>query len=507
MEPSLLDISDNAALLDLQHVIGSPRTLLMRPVQIQRPSKASGEPLTLSLHKLFILQADRGVSEVLLQGIKEPSGFEGHNNPNTIHLPLESYVRSRSSKYAEVDDLDDFIVQDGEAVLHTYPGLHEERDEQRYREQDRPASQVASTINLQEVCEPINRDPSTSELSQKRVQLDDYIQTIRPKLERSVSIEPGMQLLSDLSSPLLLVVDVEASSAMIAALAESISTNGQALSLLYRMPVSAGSNSALELYQSLVSDWLSHLPREVPDRIRVNKERLARNVAADLALAGIAAGPSVHELETHVVRERIYPDSAPPATVTLAPSLDLDMASTAVRSQPLSSLPFVAEEHPVCVRLRAYTTISRNAVTTAIPASVLDMLAHLPSDAEIDPLTYDWRATKADITAEHDQSAETADPRVHRRAEKLAQAKRRRAQLQTEAAEELVRQRAPPAIGSSRMVLPTREVQSSQVAPPESPMLSDLGPMTQPERGIFGTRIGGPAAGRKDKGKRREAGF
>jgi hypothetical protein len=508
VEPSLLDISDPAVLLGVQDVMGRPLTLLMRPVQIQRPSKASDEPLTLSLYKLFILQADRGVSEVLLQGIMELSGCEGHDNPNTILLPLASYVRSTSSKYAEVDDLDEFIVHDSEAVLHAYPGLHEERDEKRYREQDRPASQAASTIDLREVCEPINRE-STSELSPKRVQFDDWIQAIRPKLGNSASIEPGMRLLSDLSSPLLLVVDVEEASALIASLAESISSNGQALSLLYRIPAREGSNSALELYQSLVSSWLSRLPREVPDRIRVNKERLARNVAAHLALAGLATRPFVRELETHAAQERIYSDASPPATATLASSLDLDVASSAVRSEPLSPLPSVAEEHPACVRLRAYTTLSRNAAatTTATPGSVLDMLAHLPPDAEIDPITYDWRATKANVIAEHDQSAETADPRVRRRAEKLAQAKRRRVQVQTEGAEELVRQRAPPAIGSSRMVLPTREVQSSQVVPPESSMFGDFGPMTQPERGAFGTRIGGPAVGRKDKGKRREAGF
>jgi RNA polymerase I-specific transcription-initiation factor len=359
---------------------------------------------------------------------------------------------------------------------------------------------------LQEVCDLMNQG-STNEPFRKRVHLDDYLQAIRSKIDRSVGIKPGMSLLSDLSSPLLLVADLEASSTTITSLAQSSSIDGQSSSILYPLPGRVGSNSALELYQSLVSDWLSRLPPEVPDRIRVNKERLARNVAAELALAAIATRPSIYDLETQTAQERIYPDLAPPAAVTSASSLDSTLADVTVHSQPISPLPSTADEHPAYVRLRTYTAVSSNAVTLATPTRILDILAHLPSDAETDPSTYDWRTTEATITAEHDESAEKADPRVRRRAEKLAQAKRRRMQLQTKAAEELVRQRAPPAIGSTQMVLQTREVQSSQVMVPERNESGDYGPMTQPERGAFGRRLGGTESGRKDKGKQRTAGF
>jgi hypothetical protein len=505
VEPSLLDMSDVCARSDVQDAMKSPLTLLIRPVQIRGPSKSSDEPLNLSLHKLFILQADRSVSEVLLQGIKELSTVEDHDHPNTILLPLESYVRNMSSKYAGLEDLDDFIVQDSEDVPVAYMDSHEERNEQGYRKRDRPVLTADVAIDWQDVCESINQG-STNSLSQKRVEFDDYVQAIHPKLEKSADVQPGVRLLSDLSSPLLLVVDVEASSATIASLAESSSTNRQLSSILYRLPGRLQSKSALELYQSLLSHWLNPLPPEVPDRVRVNKERLARNIAADLALASLATRLSIRELETHAVQERIYPDPAPSGAMMSASTLELDLNDTTTHSQPASSLPPAVKEHPACVRLRAYTTVSSNAATTATPANAMDILAHLPSATDADPSAYDWRGTEATITAEYDESAETADPRVRRRAEKLAQAKRKRIQLQTKAAE-LVRQQAPPAIGSSQMVLPTREVQSSQVVAPERNVFGDFGPMTQPERGTFGMRLGGTSRGRKDKGTRREAGF
>src|SRR2546423_1047332 len=271
--------------------------------------------------------------------------------------------------------------------------------------------------------------------------------------------------------------------------------------------MSLQSKNSIELYQSLVLHGLRPLPLEIPDRIRVNKERLARNVAADLALAGSAIRPVIRESVRHPGQENSYADSAHPAAMSSTSRPDLDLAHLAADSQTTPSLPRTAEGYSASVRLRAYTTVSKNAVTSVAPASVMGILAHLPSDVETDPARYDWRATEAAITAEHEDSAETSDPRVRRRAEKLAQAKRKRIQSQTKIAEELVRQRAPPAIGSSQIVLPTREVQSSQAMVPESNVFGDLGALTQPERGAFGTRLSGKGLGRMNKGRKRAAGF
>lgn len=505
VEPSLLDISEICARSNVHDALESPLTLLIRPVQILRPANASDEPLTLPLCKLFILQADRSVSEVLLQGTEKLFRDEDHDNPTTIRLPLESYVRSMSSKFAELDELDDFIVQGSEAVPHTYADPREERNQQGHRELDRPEVTADLTIDCTEIYETAV-EGSKMDASGKPAEFDDFVGGILPKLERSGTVEPGLRLLSELGSPLLLVVDVEASSATIISLVKRSSSNGQVSSVLCCLPEKLRSTSALDVYQILVSHWLSPVPPEVPDRIRVNKERLARSIAADLALAGIATRPPVRETETHAVKESFRHDFDPPASAKSASSLDLTRTNVTAHSQSVSSLPSAAEEHPACVRLRAYTTVSRNAVTSATPASVLDILIHLPSDTETDPSAYDWRGTEATIGAEYDESAKMADPRMRRRAEKLAQAKRRRTQLEAKAAE-LVRQQAPPAIGSSQMVLPTRELQSSQVMVPERNVFGDDQPMTQPERGVFGTRLGGMSAGRKDKGKKRTAGF
>jgi len=491
---------------NLHETLESPLTLLMRPVQIQRPSATSCDPVPFSLTKLFILRADRSVSEVLMEGLMKPSAVEDQHSANTLQLPPGSYVGGMSSKYAELDEFDDFIVHEPQDLLHAYPGLDNGGNERRHTTGETILSITDSEIEMQEICESTNPG-STNEQSRKRARLDNYLQGIRPKLESTENIQPGVKLLSDLDGPLLVVADVESSSTTISSIVESSSLDGQASSVTYPLLGKLGSTTALDLYQILVSDWLSGLPPGVPDRIRVNKERLARNVAADLALAAIATRPSLHELGMPAIQEKAYPDSTPPPAEISAPTPDSNVAEATVHPQPVSPRPPAPEEHPACVRLHNYTTISSNVVTTATPASVLDILAHIPQDTGIDPSAYDWRVTEAAIIAERDKRAEAADPRARRRAEKLAQAKRRRIQSQMEAAGELARQRAPPAIGSSQIVLPTREVKSSQPAAPGTTESGDYGPMTQPERGPFGRKLGSTASGRKDKGKKREAGF
>jgi hypothetical protein len=506
VEPSLLEISDICARLGVQDETQAPLTLLMRPIQAQRPSKVPDEPLALPLHKLFMLQADRSVSEVLLQGTNELFAVEELDSSNTILLPPRSYIRSRSSKYAELEELEEFVVQNTPENLLAYPHPHGKSNAQGHSNQEQQALMAGLVIGRREEYDLFFEGSKTNP-SRKRIEFDDYLQAIRRKLENSANTDPGVRLLSGLSTPLPLVADVESSSATITSLAEGSSSENQVLSIFSALPMGLQSNSALEFYQILVSHYLNPLPPEVPDRIRVNKERLARNVAVDLALAGTATRPSVRKRETQAVDERKYSDSALIVAITPTSGPDSDQADLTTHSQPASTLPPATEEHPACLHLRAYTTVSGSAVTTAIPAGVSNILAHLPSDIEIDPSTYDWRGTKTAVAAEFDTNAETADPRARRRAENQAQAKRKRAESQAKAAEGQVRQRAPPTIRSSQMVLPTRILQSSQVMAPERDVFGGFGPMTQPERGTFGTRLGGMAAARKDKVKKRAAGF
>ena len=491
---------------DVQNAIKGPLALLIRPLHIQRPSKTPDEPLNVSLHKLFILQADRSINEILLRSTQEFSAVQDHDKSNAIQLPLKSNVRSRSSKYVDLEELEDFIVQEAMDMQQTYTNMSLESYEKVRSKQDKTVLKLGSAVDWREVYEPAIGE-STNGPPSKRIDFDGYVQAIYPMLEKSASTEPSIRLLSELSSSLPLVADVEACSAAITFLIERSTINDQVSPTVYSLPTRLRSENVLECYQSLVSHWLSPLPLGLPDRIRVTMERLARQLAVDLTLASSAIKPSTRGFATQAIQERIYPDSAPQPAVTSTSSIDADLTEIAPHSQPASAHPSAVEEHPACLRLRSYTTVSRNAVTTAARASVFGMLAHLPSATDIDPSTYDWRATEDTVAAEHDESSKKFDARARRRAEKLAQAKRKRIQLQTKTAEELDRQRAPPAIGSSQMVLPTREVQSSQVMAPGRNVPGDPGPMTQPERGAFGTRSGGAGVGRKVRGKQRTAGF
>jgi hypothetical protein len=483
-----------------------PLTLLMKSIQVQRPLKAPDEPLAFSLHRLVMLRADRSIVEVLLQGTNELFASEDLDNSNTILLPLKSYIRSKSSKYAELEELEEFVVQNATENLPSYPDPHGKSSEQGHSNQERQALKAGLVIDRREEYD-LFFEGSKADLSRKRIEFDDYLQAIRRGLENPANTNTGVRLLSELSSPLPLVADIESSSATITSLAKGSSGEDQVLSIFSALPIGIQSNSALEFYQILVSHCLDPLRPEIPDRVRVSKERLARNVAVDLALAGTATRPSIRKRETHAVEERKYSRSAPAVAVTPMSGPDSDQADLTTHSQSTSTLPPAAEEHPACLRLRTYTTLLDNAVATATPTSVSNILAHLPSDAEIGPSTYDWRGTKATIAAEFDANADTADPRARRRAEKQAQAKRKRTELRAKTAEDQVRQNVPPIIRSSQMVLPTRELQSSQVMAPERDVFGGFGPMTQPERGAFGTRLGGMAVARKDKVKKRAAGF
>src|SRR5271155_3482192 len=150
VEPSLLEISDICARLGVQCETQTPLTLLMRPIQVQRPSKVPDEPLALSLHKLFMLQADRSVCEVLLQGTHELFAAEDLDSSNTILLPLKSYIRSRSSKYAEIEELEDFVVQSTPEDLLTYPDPHGKSNKQCHSNQERQAPKADLVIDRRE---------------------------------------------------------------------------------------------------------------------------------------------------------------------------------------------------------------------------------------------------------------------------------------------------------------------------------------------------------------------
>ncbi len=498
----MLSISDVFAQPETQDALQTPLTIIFAPLEMEVPPKIARAALKSSLHKMFILNADYRITEALMQTYDLDGSSVGNGDEiSAIPLPPKSYLRSATSKYAELNELDDFIVCDDEDPLNL--GI------------SKPGPQLASThtatvtarrltiVDWENIYRMITERLPGS-LSSKRTKFAEHLQEIRSNSEISQRPRPGVLLLSDFSTQSPRVVeDVEECSATLSAFSFDDNHKEHEESHFYQLPLTG---NLLDSYQGLVSHWLGPLSSQVPDRVRVNKERLARTVAADIALSTMAIRSPRPDVGVAAVPEKVYSNSAPAAEKSRTPfgdNPDSPLAPALSQLTPLESS--TTQEHPACNRLRAYTTIASNTITAPDSASLAGMLSHLPADTDIDPATYDWRGMEASIAAQIED--QTIDPKARRRAEKLANLKRKRTEMQNKVAGEMVHQRAPPTIGSSQMILPTREVQSSQVRSPDESGFGDHTPMTQPERGAFGTRIGIASGARREKMKKRAAGF
>lgn len=498
-EPLLLSAPQVFGQSEMQRATHYPSTIVFAPLQVQYTSKAGLLAPNYSLHKFVMLNTNCSITETLLASSStELCTSVDSNDGNVIPLPPKRNLPNASSKYAEIEELEDFIVADNQDL----PKLQLPEQHMQLRSGHRGVEVADRRLETdwEDILDMVTKG-SAGPLSTEKVVLTEHFQDIYIK-SQPASRGLGVRLLSDLLVPLPHIDDIEEYSASISSLLQYSGVIGHGPPSYHGLHFAS---NILGLYQSFVSHWLSPLPSHVPDRIRVNKERLSRVIAADVAFSAIAVRPAAWEAKELSIQEGVDPNSAPQAklSTTSDRALDLSLAPLAL-SQPILSEPAISHEHPACTRLRACTTIAKNAVTASTSQSLSDMLAHLPADANMDPSTYDWRSVEA-ITSGSTEG-ETIDPRVRRRAEKRARLRERRT-LQNKAAGDGNQQQAAPIIGSSQMILPGREVQSSQVRVPEEHIFGDHRPMTQPERGAFGTRMGGKGSARKDRGKKRVAGF
>lgn len=263
----------------------------------------------------------------------------------------------------------------------------------------------------------------------------------------------------------------------------------------------------LQVYEHIGHYWLASLPIKVSNLSRLAKFRTARRISAELCLASI--GVSLCHKGSRLTNSNNIEDRQ----VSL-PILSKANASSQVDSQaygssyaiPDSSPPTpartptfasegsvastVAAEDPTILRLRQY------AVTISEPpriknSSILSMWPSVPGQ---NPETYDWKAARHSPGDEERQ-----EEKAHRR--KGEEARRRKRTEKFLNREPVTRSgvisQPPPSAPFGSQPAIALHVPSSQT-------INEL-PMTQPDRGIFGSRSLQTA--KKKQTKRRAAGF
>lgn len=230
--------------------------------------------------------------------------------------------------------------------------------------------------------------------------------------------------------------------------------------------------SLLSTYQCVTAQYVTQLSAEVPDRARVQTERLCRNVALDQYASF---------LTQQRPRQRQDVDSLP------------SMESLDIRSSPPSSPPPTtpnAGSSPALAALQRYTSISEHYESSLQTTTTKNILAHLPTDGLNDPSEYSYTEVEAQLRRERTQQEhDDLDARARRKAERAA-TRREKKKAQQEKLRKTVTQQSTmvPGLTLTSPQRDPRAVQSSQLGPvvlgSSQPGLA----MTQPERGAHGER-------------------
>ena len=216
------------------------------------------------------------------------------------------------------------------------------------------------------------------------------------------------------------VSDVDAASAKFQQLATSQGNNAfQVIAAQPVMHVPGNEQlSITNLYDTILEDWIAPLPAETPVPVRQAKERLARRVAAEVALAS--------------TQLRLKEEEQHPTSLLSLPSKPADLLHSSFPTPPQSSMPPSSPLFPEALqprtsdplsRLRRHLRISADSPTTPLPPSVSELLSHWQPGT--DPSTYDWEATERAIRPDTDDE-EIQEQREEERKKKERRERRQR---------------------------------------------------------------------------------
>ena len=278
------------------------------------------------------------------------------------------------------------------------------------------------------------------------------------------------------------------------------------------------------LYDSLVQDWLAPLPADVSNRIRIAKEKLIRNIAAELSLArvvifrapdeGIAQAGKGHSRassQPNMLQDYKFPPTSQMSeygvSSSFGPNKSSSLPGTPSSSQP-PQLPSQDSKGTPYSRLRLYTSIHEQ---PPLSKSVSNLLAHWQPGS--DPSTYDWQKTAQALDVEEAQ--EERMKRSTSKRKKRENSRRARSQSQTQLSGPT--DSFPPS--SSVPVVrtfggqPQGKASMPIVGVPQSSQVTEMFPSSQfPssqfERGVLsGGEVGAKARAKGKAKKKRAAGF
>ncbi|ETN36436.1 uncharacterized protein HMPREF1541_08714 [Cyphellophora europaea CBS 101466] len=405
-----------------------------------------------------------------------------------LGLTLGQQSRVKSSRVVEnEEELLDFIVPDDSVPT---PGLLQPNT------RPRPDSSTKKAQRTRDWAEILDSDSTRH----RTLSLEDALGQLNSVEHDENSSSSNLQTLAELLSGVH-ISDVEEASIAIEDWQQAVHADDKTpqAPVYNRMSLPRGTRSFLSTYQKLTRSYLNPMANDLPDRAKVQTERLLRTVAFDQYMSAVVKQPTEADQvpETSLTAREIEMTSSPPGT-------------------PPSQPPNEPSEDPLSV-LKRYTTITKPPPSTAFTIkTVTSILAHLPTAHPTNPATYSYEQVEARLTQRENQDAlASLDERERRRAERAA-ARQQRKLAQQQKLREAATQQSSLVPGLVVMSSPgaardRREVQSSQLAPLMGAGASSQPSgvvMTQPERGVHGERRKEKGSGKAAKrGTKRMKGF
>ena len=244
------------------------------------------------------------------------------------------------------------------------------------------------------------------------------------------------------------------------------------------LPVTTNtSESVLDVCNGLVDDYVSTYPAEVPDRLRVNTERLLRDIALEKLLASYVLHRKCHDGVE--IPKDLHPEEV---SDQIGEALD-DNAGPHTSARPH------ADDKPIS-RLSRYTTISPAVPRIFNEQAVTELLGHLPTDISTDPSRYSYKDTELELSEARNRLGTDSEADLRKSTRRHD---RKRLDRFRKTKDDVAVERA----------MPPNVIMSSQLPQAETSQGSgsQIISATQPERGAYGTRQ------RNKPGKKRMAGF
>lgn len=510
------------------------------PATLERSDEFETSHTGRSFLQAFALGENLEVSQTLLTEchivaaplLGKPARYE------QISPPSESQPAPAETHFLSSRTIDDFVVPDG---FEDYelgsewraPAVRPSIEDDVVEE---PALKVVDARRWYEIATKwkATEPPSREDYNDVEIEMADYLQNIVGGIQyrRQGGLE-GLSSFHDLAGFEKFTEDVDDGSALLQDFINNFEDNyaesSMAVTLqsagLLRMlglePEESGDSlpNLSNVYDKLVSLWVTSLPESTPGMARIAKEKVVRNIAADLCLSSILVS----------IRDKSVPlpTAAPSQDVEEGPSLTLPIhggrpppsprtpSRSRFSSQPLQdhgydpsssySTPALSEsalsgepaEDPAVSRLRSYALSIKS--LKPLGPTCASILAQWPETPGSDPSTYVWRPDQISGAAEEEEDSD-------KEAARLREEKRRR---RTERFLKRQKGVASPRLGTVQSSQPPQVIESqpafrfaaSQVMVPSSSQADGGLPMTQPSAGAFGSRAG---LGKK---KKRKTGF